>query len=192
MPPSSVKRHVKGLSVIGLVKILKVHRRNHSLPALSAGLETLFVDRVLLTEWYPIELLWELLGLTYREMLKQDPDRLIEIGAAGSQEALSGPHRAFAGTRGILETLHVMGPVWSNYYDFGSLTVEELERGVVRFTVHDYPDIPMTHGLVLAGWHLGAARVAGAHGPRVEFVQSPWQGAARQVHLVHYDGDRVE
>ncbi len=178
-------RHVKGVNLLGLVKTIKVLRRQRPIDGLSPETLALLEERVLVSSWYPLQHLWELLDVTYRELLGSEPARALEIGVMGGMEVWSGTHRVFVVERGPISVLRSMGPAWSSYFDFGSLDVTLVDERCVRFTVRDYPDVPVPHGMTIAGWHLAAARVAGCPEASAEVVEAPWEGAADQVHLVH-------
>jgi hypothetical protein len=179
-------RHVKGINIVGLVRALKVYRREHPLPPLSDDARALFEDRILESSWYPLEPQRELLATMYRVMCDEDPDKALLMGVIGGQQAWSGTHRGVLGSRGPMQALKSMGPAWATYFDFGSLDVEPIGEAAARFTVRGYADVPVYHGMTIAGWHLAAAQVAGSEEASVEVVERPWEGAPRQVHIVRF------
>lgn len=179
-------RHVKGVTLEQLVKAVKGLQRRKPQLRLTPRTEVLLQERILVSKWYPLQFNWELSAFLYREMLGSKPDNALMAGVAGGTEAWSGPHRIFVAERGPLDALRAMGPAWRSYFDFGSLVVEAIDAGTVRFTIEGYPDIPVYHGMLIAGWHLAAARLSGSPDATAEVEQRPWEGAQKQVHVVRF------
>ncbi len=179
-------RHVKGVTLEQLVKTGKGLQRRMPHLRLSPRAELALQERILVSKWYPLQLNLELSALIYRELLRSNPDNALMAGVTGGTEAWSGAHRIFVAERGPREALAAMGPAWASYFDFGSLAVEAIGANAARFTIEGYPDIPVYHGMLIAGWHLAAARLSGSLDATVEVEQRPWEGAAKQVHIVHF------
>jgi hypothetical protein len=179
-------RHVKGINLVGLVKLLRVYRRQKPIRGLSPGAMALLDDRILVSSWYPLQHHWELLGFMYREMLGSDPEHALAMGLAGGKETWKGTHRVFVSERGAISALNSMGPAWRSYFDFGELDVDVEDEHTVRFTVRDYADCPVAHGMTIAGWHLAAAQLAGSPKATIEVLDKPWAGAREQVHVVRF------
>ena len=179
-------RRVKGVNLVGLVKTFKVYRRDHALPELSPETLALFDERILVSSWYPLSQLRELLDLAYSLLLKEKPENALAMGLTGGREIWTSAHRGVVAERDLLSALRAMGPAWGTYFNFGWLEVDELDAKTVRFTVRGYPDVPVVHGMTIAGWHLAAAQVAGAPKATAEVLVRPWEGGeADQVHVVH-------
>jgi len=177
-------RHVKGVTLEQLVKAVKGLQRRRPQLRLSPRTEIALQERILVSKWYPLQFNLELSAFLYREMLGGDPNNALMAGVAGGTEAWSGPHRIFVAERGPRDALRAMGRAWNSYFDFGSLAVDMLDADAVRFTIEGYPDIPVYHGMLIAGWHLAAARMSGCLDATVEVEQRPWEGAPKQVHVV--------
>jgi hypothetical protein len=58
-------RRAKGVNLVDLIKILKLHRRKTPIVGLGAQALQLFDEHILASDWYPHDLLLELLGYTY-------------------------------------------------------------------------------------------------------------------------------
>ncbi len=179
-------RRVKGVTLEQLVKAVKGLQRRMPHLRLSPRTEAALQERILVSKWYPLQLNLELSAFVYRQMLGSDPNNALMAGVAGGTEAWSGAHRIFVAERGPLDALRAMAPAWGSYFDFGSLTADTIDAGTVRFTIEGYPDIPVYHGMLIAGWHTAAARLCGAHDATADVEQRPWEGAQKQVHVVRF------
>jgi hypothetical protein len=179
-------RRVKGVNLIGLVKAFKVYRRTHPLDGVSPETLALLDERILVSSWYPLKQHLELLELAYRLLMAESPKAALDMGLAGGREIWTSAHRGVVAERKVSSALRAMGPAWATYFNFGWLEVEQLETRTARFTVRGYPDVPLVHGMTIAGWHLAAAHVAGATSATAEVVVRPWRGEGPdQVHLLH-------
>jgi hypothetical protein len=180
-------RRVKGVNLIGLVRMCKVYRRQQPLAGLSAETLALIDERILVSSWYPLVAHLEILDFAYRHMMAASPDNAIAMGLAGGKEIWTTAHRGVVGERDSIGALRSMGPAWHAYFDFGSLDVEIVDERTARFTVKGYPDVPVSHGMTIAGWHLAAAHVTGHPKAKVEVLARPWDGAdGEQVHVVRW------
>lgn len=180
------KRKAKGVNFIELIKLLKIHRREHPLPALSPETEELMEQRILPNSWYPFPILVELIDVAYGELLGRDPQKALQMGITGGEVALRGVHRGFIVPGDPTSTFLAMRHTWRTYFDFGELTAEVDGDGAVRFTLSGYPDCTEPHGMLIVGWPLAAARVVGAEDARLEVISSPWQGADQLVYRTFF------
>ena len=106
---------------------------------------------------------------------------------AGGKEIWTTAHRGVVGERDTARALFAMGPAWQTYFDFGSLAVEPVGQRAMRFRVQGYADVPVCHGMTIAGWHLAAAQVTGRPDATVEVLQRPWEGKATELmHVVRW------
>lgn len=173
---TAAERHVKGGALIDLVKFLKNYEKTRALPALSAPTRGLFTTRLMASRWYPLGCLHELLATLDPLVLRNDETRTLEMGAAGGS-TLRGVFKAYVVEGDALSSVLAMRHSWRSQCDFGVLSVSAVDDKTVLFQIDDYPDMPMVHGLMTAGWGLGAARAAGAHGARCVVLDRPWDGA---------------
>lgn len=176
--PSRAERKAKGVNLLGLVKLLRSHRHTQPLTGLAPELEHLVDQRILMTDWYPLEQLWGLLEFTYRNILNEDPKAAIAMGVAGGTEMWTKTHRAFLASDDPCYSLRQMKPAWHSYFNFGMLDVERVDDCTMRFRIRDYPDLPVYHGLTIGGWHVAAAQVGGWPDARLELAQGPWESDA--------------
>ena len=57
---------------------------------------------------------------------------------------------------------------------------------MVQRVLRDYADVPIYHGMTIAGWHVAVALVSGAPGATADVIERPWEGkCSTQVHVVH-------
>jgi hypothetical protein len=178
-------RHVKGVALIELVKLLKQVAKRPGAAALPPKAQALLAGRVLISDWYALENFHELLRLADRLVLKSDEARTIEMGAAGGA-AMRSQLKAYAIPGDTQSSVLAMRHAWRAHYDFGVIGVETPSARSVLFRLSDYPDIPKIHGLMTAGWALSAARSAGSTNASLEFHERPWQGAPELVYTVRF------
>ncbi len=177
---------MKGSNLIGLVKLLRGLRKTRPLQGLSPAALALLDERVLVTDWYPFEPFLEFVELTYRDLLKGSEEAALQMGIAGGREALAGVHKAFISQGDAAASLLAMKPAWRAYFDFAQLSAEKVGTNAVRFNLIDYPDVGAAHGMLIVGWHVAAARLAGSEKARAEVVLKPWTGAPHLAHCVHF------
>lgn len=179
-------RRVKGVNVIGLVKLINGLRKKRPVRAISPAVEALLAEHVLISDWYPFEPFIELVGLVYREILARSESGARQMGVVGGQAALSDFHKQFVKLGDPMASLIAMRHTWRAYFDFGELTTEPNGTRGVRFVVSGYPDMPASHGQMIVGWHVAAAIVAGAPDAKSEVVESPWLGGVTLEHHVTF------
>jgi hypothetical protein len=183
--PSDARR-AKGTNFIELVKALKVHRRTHPIVGLSRAAEDMLGERILLTNWYPLPPLLEILEYIYRNLLDGDPKKAYELGVVGAEVQLKGPHRAFVVPGDPQASVMALRHIWPSYFDFGELQATlETERSVV-FTFKGYPDLPEVQGHMFPAWEVVAARLAGSKRPSSEILGRPWKGDRELVYRISF------
>jgi hypothetical protein len=181
------RRRVKGVNLVGLVRMCKVYRRQQPLAGLSPETLALIEERILVSSWYPLVQHLEILRFAYQHMMGANPDNAIAMGLAGGKEIWTTAHRGVVGERDTVRALRSMAPAWHTYFDFGSLDVSIADEHCARFTVRGYPDVPAEHGMTIAGWHLAAAHVTGHPSATVQVLERPWEHAGgEQVHVVRW------
>ncbi|HVU00546.1 MAG TPA: DUF2378 family protein [Polyangiaceae bacterium] len=186
MIPPRDGRKSKGVNLVGLVKALRAYRKGRPLPAMSPEAEALLGDHILASEWYPLRTHLEILEIAYRVLAGSRPENALQMGVTGGKAIWTSTHRGVLEGRNAVRALESMPAVWRTYFNFGSLDVEVTDPTTVRFTVQDYPDVPVYHGMTIAGWHLAVALVSGATDATVEIVERPWAGGtSTQVHVLH-------
>jgi hypothetical protein len=108
------------------------------------------------------------------------------MGLVGAKIALTSFHRAFVKPGDPLASALAMRHTWSSYFDFGALHAEAEGKRAVRFSVTDYADVPVFHGVMIAGWHMTAPQLAGAQKVTVEWLEKPWEGAEQMRYIVRF------
>jgi len=181
------KRHAKGVNLIDLVKLLKIARREGRLGELSAEDAALLDERVLVSDWYPIESFWRLLELAHERVLNGSDDMTVMLGVAGATNVMGSVHAAYVSKEGIDRAARRFERGWASYFDFGSVKVTH-SGGVVRFTIQGYPDIPRIHALTTLGWLRATFTLVGLEPVRSVIVAAPWAGADELVYELQVDG----
>lgn len=176
--PNKTDRHAKGVNIIDLVKRIKNYRRQHPLVKMSPAAEALLLERVTANKWYPLELFHELLDFMYKKTLGSSVDKAIEIGIAGGRAALEGFHKVYISKGDPKASVQAMRHGWRAYFDFGELDVTVEGDHTAYFTLKDYPDMPQIHALLVIGWDMAAAQLAGAKKVTYEIQESPWRGGS--------------
>jgi hypothetical protein len=179
----SAARHVIGANTIDLIKLVKTLARARNTPlALSATAQAQLDKRVGLAEWLPLEFFLELLHVVDLEIIRGDETRALELGANGGTN-MRGVLKAYTVAGNPRSTVVAMRHAWRAHFDFGRISCDDSRGSTVRFTLEEYPDVAMPHGMTTAGWGLAAARAAGAHGATVNILSRPW----RQQGPLSYD-----
>jgi serine/threonine-protein kinase len=172
--PKPHARHVKGVNLIDLVKLLRIARRDGSLPELGPEDRALVDERILVSSWYPLETFWRALELAYEHVLKGSDADAILLGKRGAESVVGGVHSAYvSNTKDIDGLLRRFERGWSLYFDFGS-SHASFESGVVRIVIRGYPDVPRVHGLTTLGWYSAALGLSGIQIKSEKIVGEPW------------------
>ena len=128
---------------------------------------------LLTAAWYPYDLYVEVLELIARDHLGGDRRRLVEVGAASAQAALSSVYQAFVCPGGFLEFLEGISKLHHLFYDQGRLDVrvhpdrrgcDILHRGKPLYAEADLH--------VAAGFYTRAAELHGLNPNRCTFEHS--------------------
>jgi hypothetical protein len=176
--PTESRRHVIGVVVVDLLKFMKNLEREARVPLpFSAPTRGLLDRRVLSTEWLLLESFHELLAKLDEVVLRGEEQRALQMGAAGGA-AMRGLQKAYGVPGDPKNSVFAMRHAWRAHYDFGRL-ICNTTSDAVEFIVEQYPDMPMPHGMMTAGWAIAAARAGGASGATVTIHERPWQGASR-------------
>ena len=177
-------RHIIGAVLIDLVKFVKNHERTSGrVLSLSAPSRATLERRVLISEWVPIEIFHELLQALDLLVIHGDEQRAMEMGALGGA-SMRGLLKAYTVPGDAPSSVLSMRHAWRAHYDFGRLTSELTGDATVRFTVTDYLDMPMIHGLMTVGWGVAAARAAGANDVHPVLFDRPWRGAEKLMYEI--------
>jgi hypothetical protein len=139
-----------------------------------------------MSDWYSFDVYQELMQLVFRDVIKGSEEAALEMGIIGGRAAFSSHHKQFVAPGKPLETLLALRHTWRVYYDFGTLTATADGPNAVRLVVGGYPDMGACHGNMIVGWHVAAAREAGAEGARSEILKAPWRGDEQLIHRVSF------
>lgn len=179
------ERRVTGANVLDLVKFVANREKSHGPQSLSPASRAVMGSRINLSAWYDIAFFHELLGVMDRTVIKGSETRALELGAAGGA-AMKGAHKAYVVAGDAKSSVIAMRHAWRTHFNFGRLVFEVPNANNVLFRIVEYPDIPMAHGLMTAGWGLAAARAAGAVDASVEVLARPWLGGGDFAYLVEF------
>jgi hypothetical protein len=176
--PNKTDRHAKGVNLVDLVKLIKKYRKEHPLVKMSPAAEALLTEYVTPNKWYPLELFHEMTDFAFKKILGSSADKALEMGITGGRAALEGFHKVYITKGDPAATVKAMRHGWRAYFDFGDLDVTIEGEHTGYFTLKDYPDIPQVHGLLVIGWDIAAAQLAGAKKVNYEIQESPWRGGS--------------
>src|SRR5512146_1244955 len=93
VPPKDGRRS-KGVNLVGLVKALRVYRKDHLLTELSPEAHALLNEHILASEWYPLRLHLEILGVGYRVLAGSKPENALQMGVSGGKVIWTSTHRS--------------------------------------------------------------------------------------------------
>jgi len=180
------ERHVAGAVTVDLVKLVKTFERAQGeIPEMHAEVRALLGRRVGFSEWISLALYHKLLEVVDGIALFGKERRALNMGMAGGA-AMRGVLKAYGVHGDPVNTVLAMRHAWSAHYDFGRLRAEAVGERAVRFTVQDYPDNPMPHALMTAGWGVAAARSAGADDAHAEVLDRPWLDASEFIYVIRF------
>ncbi|MGH1343567.1 MAG: hypothetical protein ACRBN8_18565 [Nannocystales bacterium] len=169
-------RLIKGIDLVGLVKSLRVARSDNRLQGLDPSDLELIDQRVLLSNWYPLDHFRRVLLLNHRHIQGGTNEAARAMGEFGAKTALEGAHSVFLHPGDPLQTLRGMATIWSAHFNFGEINVH-VDGNTVRVVVQGYDDMEVLHGTLLFGWITKAAELAGAQIETSKIEESPWHGA---------------
>lgn len=173
-------RQAKGINVAQFVKTLKSwkkHGGHETVPGLVpeyAGY--LRHQRILSSQWYPLELFLHFLDLTHRHVFGGTDKGLIDLGRFGAASNSESAHAVYLKSEPT-SMLQVFPRLWSANFNFGELVIEhEQASKTAVVTFADYEDIPRSHALVHLGWFEVLLTKAGAENARCTVAAEPWNG----------------
>jgi hypothetical protein len=180
----TTKRHAKGILLVGIVKPLRVLRRQRPLEGLSPAAEAFLEERVLPDQWYSFDIYRELLNVIFKEVLASNDEYALRAGIAAGKISLTTIHQAFIQEGDPISSLMSMRHIWRSYFDFGIHKTEKISDRSVRFTLADFPDMLPVQGMMAIGWDIAAAEVAGAKDVKHEISEAPWRGNSQLTYLI--------
>jgi hypothetical protein len=184
--PNKTDRHAKGVNLVDLIKIIKNYRKQNPFTKMSPATEALFSEYITPNKWYPVDVLHELLEFTFKNILGSRLDKALEMGITGGRVALEGFHKVYVTKGDPTATLKAMRHGWRAYFDFGELDVTTEGDHTAYFTLKDYPDIPPFHAMMVIGWDMVSAQLAGSNKVTHEILESPWRGGTSLRYRIDY------
>lgn len=181
----SSERRVVGAILVDLVKLVVNLEKSHGSLGLNATSYDIINARVTLSGWYDLAFFWDLLRAVERVLVKGSESRALELGAAGGS-TMRGTKKAYVVDGDPKSSVMAMRHAWRAHYSFGRLSCEALGDNVVQFKIEQYPDIPMSHGLMTAGWGVAAARAAGAQQVSADVLTRPWRGEGDFSYTINF------
>jgi hypothetical protein len=174
---ASSSRHVRGPSIIDLVKILRKTQKARPLPFLSPLAQEMLNSQIIVSQWYPFTPFIELLEMTYVVLLKRNEQYAMEMGIAGGMNQLKGAHKVYLVDGNPKESAMAMRHTWRAHFDFGEVTAEVENDHAVALTLKGYSDVVPVHANLIAGFAVAAARLTGSPNASGEVFERPWNGA---------------
>lgn len=173
------ERLVKGTNVVGIVRLLRAHQREHPLPELGVWERDLLSKRVAPSTWYALGIFDSLLQIAHRFVFDGSEAAAQAMGrnfARETQEQRAAPDALK--TSQPIEVLTVMAGRWRSLFNFGQLEVTPWptptsEHGV-RVQVTGYPDMSACHGHAIIGWSMQLVEDAGAKEVALRVEERPW------------------
>jgi hypothetical protein len=180
------ERHVRGASVIEVVKILRKIRKAGPLPSLSGAAQELLDTQILFSQWYPFEPFEELLKIVYVLVFKRSEQYALEMSIKTGTKQFQGPHKGFISKGDPQNSVLALRRTWPIHYDFGELnTAAESDHSVV-LTLTGFNDITPVQAMTNTGFAVAAARLAGARNASGEVFEKPWIGAPHLRYRVRF------
>ncbi|MFT3928138.1 MAG: hypothetical protein QM778_36760 [Myxococcales bacterium] len=175
------ERLVRGTNLVGVVRLLRAHRRTHQLPEFGPWEQDLMRKRVSPTTWYSLQVFESLLQIVHRYVFDGSEAAAQNMGRASARALINEqPERVFLPGK-PLESLHNMGSRWRELFNFGEITVTELpadeanpERKGARIHLAGFPDMSACVGHNIMGWSLEVVESAGGKAPSVRLEERPW------------------
>jgi hypothetical protein len=177
-------RHVKGTSLIGLVKALRTARKQRPMPPFPEGTEFLFEGTITPNTWYPHEPFHTLLQYMFKVLLREDEEKAYQAAMVAGTAMLEGPHKVLLQKGDPTATVLSMRHAWRFSFDFGELSSQLEAPGRVLFTLSGYQDVSPAHAYTIAAWGAAGAAVAGSKQARPKVIEGPWSG--RTQHLRYH------
>lgn len=182
----SSNRHVKGASIVDLIKILRKTQKTRPLPSLSLPAHELLESQILVSQWYSFAAFIELLDVTYAVVLKRNELYAMEMGVAGGTIQLQGAHKVYLVEGNPKESAMAMRHTWRAHFDFGEVTSEAESDHAVALTLKGYEDVRVVHANLIVGFAVAAARLTGSPNATGEVFERPWDGAPNMRYRVRF------
>jgi hypothetical protein len=179
------ERRIVGANLVDLVKLVVNLEKSHGPLAISAASQAAIGARINLSAWYEITLFFDLLRAVDRAVIKGSERRALEMGAAGGA-TMRGIQKAYVVPGDPKSSVMAMRHAWRAHFSFGRLVLEVKDGHTLLFRVEEYPDIPMLHALMTAGWGVAAARAAGAQDARATVLARPWLGEGDLAYTIDF------
>lgn len=179
-------RNVKGVTFVDLVKFLRKQQKTTNLPLLTPTAGALLETRILIFAWYPLKSFLELLKITDKTFLKGNESNAMEMGAVSGMNQLRSVHKAYVKSGDPTGSVIAMRHSWRSSANFGDLGADIEDDHSVVFILRGYDDLGMIHGMMIAGWGVAAARLAGSPNANAELIDRPWKGASRFCYRIRF------
>lgn len=182
------ERLVKGTNLIGIVRLLRSHKRSGvQLPEMGAWEQDLLRMRLSPSSWYALSVFDSLLQHLHRYVFDGSEAAAHHMGrefASSARDARADSKRG----KTALEALASHSGTWRNHFNFGELSVSPFplpssEDGA-RVQVHGYPEMSACHGLSIVGWSTQVLEDAGARDVQMRIEERPWMHASTLTYIL--------
>lgn len=176
MEQADAPPRARGIMIIAMVKALK--------KAMADGLHIELSDQergwldqyVLLSGWYAWKHFDWLIHRVHEHLMGGTDAGARNMGRWTAEQNLTGIHASFVYPGDVRRTLRSLPNMWSRYFDFGEVEIEQGQDGEVTIRVIGYDFVPPVHEQMLVGWTLGAVTMAGGEVKAYETTEAPSKG----------------
>lgn len=105
-------------------------------------------------------------------LFPNDPQRLRKLGLAMAEHGFSVFYKIFFSLPSLPNLFKKVAAQWSQMYDTGQASVENIEKQRAEVVIRDFPDLPNYLREYLSGFYEGLAKINGAKNPKVTHLKS--------------------
>lgn len=175
---------VKGSLFVHFVKTVRANKQGVYDAYLTEEDHRLIEGRVLPSSWYPFETYKRFFQAVAREEVRDDPVRIQRWGREFCEEIMLSIYKRMLTDTTPMQTLRRYSSMFSMFYDFGTLELEELGPREAVLAIRDFdPDFEELYQLIY-GWVARSLELSGGRDVVIEFRARSWRGAPdTQYHI---------
>jgi len=185
MTGASVEPRVKGVTILGLIKLIKKRASDEDMQRVIDRLQPedrqVFDERILVSTWYPYRTFHNLLASIDEILGAGDGSLAHEIGRISAEMDLTTVYRSILSFLSPGFVTRRALAAWKNYYSPGRFEVVEEEksgdRRLLRCRLEDFRTLSRVHCLNIAGWCEKFIELLGGHEISVQEVTCVHRGA---------------
>jgi uncharacterized protein (TIGR02265 family) len=172
---------VKGTALAATLRYLDekygVERRGRIVAALPDAQRTTLDSGVVVSAWYPLDLLLDLMKESRRQLGAEAPTLFRDMGRASAKQALTTIYRIFFKVGSPQFMVSKAAAIFKTYYSTGELRAEVAGPGHAVLELHGFQDPARELCERLVGWMEGTLELAGAREIRVAHARCAAEGA---------------